>query len=249
MYYVIEKRYMGSDKDFCDDEDTIEISTEPAWTTQRVPVCICGYCGMANDFVIFAHGQYATLEAAQRAISVLFGEVRDMDSEDEAESDVFKSDNESVVKVYKHGKFRRFSFETTADCLSQEYYDVMNAFTSDEQLATWSIEAEANANASGTTYAGQAMAALVWIRQQLRDFMKTNTDYYLYLLEMPNGIRHWLALDKPGAKFLGEAILGEYGPGIVGFSGYATPEKAASAIADAHGINLDAPETWPAATD
>jgi hypothetical protein len=69
-------------------------------------------CGTTNDWAVYAHGEYATIEEARAAITEKFGEVRDSD----ANGDSFESDDEDVVEAYKPGKYAPMSSQATADC-------------------------------------------------------------------------------------------------------------------------------------
>lgn len=81
MYYLIENKYVGPNQrqDQYIDLDTIEISTSPAITNSSHEERIEGWCGTTNDWAVYAHGEYGTIEEARAAITDKFGDVRDCD--------------------------------------------------------------------------------------------------------------------------------------------------------------------------
>lgn len=87
-YYVIETNYV-------DDEsgDRVEIRTTPARTNFSHEVRIIGFCGATNNKAVYAHGEFATLDAARAAIASLF----DVNDDDDEEED---SDDEELVEKY-----------------------------------------------------------------------------------------------------------------------------------------------------
>lgn len=96
MYYVIETQYVGPNQtqDHYVDVDRIEISTTPAITNCSHEVRTNGWCGTTNDWAVYAHGEYDTIEDARAAITDRFGEVQDF-------GDSSESDNENVVETYR----------------------------------------------------------------------------------------------------------------------------------------------------
>lgn len=97
MYYIIETIYVGpnQNQDEYVDADRIEISTSPATANMSHEKRTEGWCGTTNDWSVYAHGEYATIEEARAAITEKFGEVR------ESDGDSFESDDEDVVETYK----------------------------------------------------------------------------------------------------------------------------------------------------
>lgn len=108
-YYVIEINYNGPSQEQHVDADKIEISAACAVTNSRREKCTSGWCGTTNDWSVYAHGEYVTLEQAQVAIAEKFGKVRDADPD----GDAFESDIPNVVKTYKAGLYSKMSRHAT----------------------------------------------------------------------------------------------------------------------------------------
>ena len=88
-YYVIETNFVNAEKG-----DKVEIRTAPARTNFSHEVRIIGFCGATNNKAVYAHGEFATLEAARAAIASLF-DVNDDDDDDEE-----ASDDEEIIETY-----------------------------------------------------------------------------------------------------------------------------------------------------
>lgn len=86
-FYVIETNFVDTQKG-----DRVEIRTTPARTNFSHEERIIGFCGATNNRAVYAHGEFATLEAARAAIASLF-DVRDDDDEDE-------NDDEEAIETY-----------------------------------------------------------------------------------------------------------------------------------------------------
>lgn len=157
MYYIIETNYVGPNHDQHVDADRIEISTTPAITNRSHEIRLDGWCGTTNDWAVYAHGEYATIEAARAAIAEKFGDVRDRD----ANGYSFESDDEDVVEVYKPGKYTPMSSQATADWAYEGIQSDIEADTTDERIAELVAAYEAEANSCGYT-----------LHSDLEDFMK-----------------------------------------------------------------------------
>lgn len=167
MYYVIETNYVGpnADQDQYVDADKIEISTTPATTNSSHEERIEGWCGTTNDWAVFAHGEYPTIEAARQAIEDNFGVVRDADA-----NGPFESMDENVVEVVKPGRYAPMSPQATADWCYEDIQSI-TADTSDSDIAELIAEIEANANSEGCTVDSSALERFMEERrrQELRD--------------------------------------------------------------------------------
>ncbi len=86
-FYVVETNYVDNENG-----DKVEIRTAPARTNFSHEVRIIGFCGATNNRAVYAHGEYATLEAARAAIASLFDVI---DDDDEAEAD-----DEEIFETY-----------------------------------------------------------------------------------------------------------------------------------------------------
>lgn len=173
MYYVIETNYVGpnqSQEQYID-INTIGISTSPAITNSSHEKRIEGWCGTTNDWDIYAHGEYATIEEARTAIANKFGEVRDCD----AHGDSFNSDDEDVVKIFKPGKYVPMSKHATADWAYESIQTDIKADTTDEHIAKLVAEYEADANKDGYTLDSNLKNFMQERRQELCDELNDET--------------------------------------------------------------------------
>jgi len=167
MHYIIVTNYVGpnQNQDQYVDVDKIEIRTSPAITNSSHEECTEGWCGTTNDWAVYAHGEYATIEEARAAITEKFGELRDSD----ANSDRFESDDEDVVETYKPGKYAAISSQATADWAYEGIQSDIEADTSDERIAELVAEYEAEANSKGSTLDSDLEDFMQERRQELRD--------------------------------------------------------------------------------
>lgn len=149
MYYITATEYVGPNQDQANyiDADTIEISTEPARTNMSNEIEIDGWCGTTNDFAVYAHGEYNTLDEARDAIKDIFGDVRDH----YVGFDYFESDDENVIEVYKPGQYQPMTDNETGDWLYESIHTDINADTSDEQMDKLVTIYESEANSEGYT--------------------------------------------------------------------------------------------------
>jgi hypothetical protein len=169
MYYIIETNYVGPNQgqDQYADVDTIEISTAPAITNSSHEERIDGWCGTTNDWSVYAHGEYATIEEARVAIKNKFGPVRDFD----ADGSPFESGDENVVEIYKPGKYAFMGRQATADWAWSGIEIDIKADTTDERIDALICEYEAEANKLGYTL-DSVLENEMWAhRQRLRDEM------------------------------------------------------------------------------
>lgn len=167
MYYIIETRYVGPNRtqDQYVDVDRIDISTSPAMTNLSHVERTEGWCGTTNGWAVYAHGEYATIDAARAAIAEKFGDVRNSD----ADGDSFESDDDDVVETYKVGKFAPMGRQGTADWAYEGIQTDIEADTSDERIAELVAEYEAEANSNGYTLDSNLKDLMQERRQELRD--------------------------------------------------------------------------------
>ncbi|MEN1399022.1 hypothetical protein [Pseudomonas aeruginosa] len=170
MYYIIETNYVGPNQaqDRYVDVDKIEISTSPAITNSSHEERTEGWCGTTNDWAIYAHGEYVTIEEARAAIAEKFGSVRDCDPS----GDSFESYDEDVVETYKPGKYAPMSSEATADWAYEGIQSDIEADTTDERIAELVAEYEAAANNQGYTLDSDLDVFMVKHRQNLREALE-----------------------------------------------------------------------------
>lgn len=167
MYYIIETKYVGPNQtqDQYVDVDKIEISTSPAITNSSHEERTEGWCGTTNDWAVYAHGEYATIEEARAAITDKFGEVRDSD----ANGNNFESGYEDVVETYKPGQYAPMSSQATADWAYEGILSDIEADTTDERIAELVSWYEAEANSNGYTLDSDLKYFMQKRRQELRD--------------------------------------------------------------------------------
>lgn len=166
MYYIIETKYVGPNQtqDQYVDVDMIEISTSPAITNSSREERTEGWCGTTNDWAVYAHGEYATIEEARAAMTEKFGEVRDSN----ANGDSFESNDENVVETYKPGKYVPMSSQATADWAYESIQSDIEADTTDARIDELVVEYEAEANSNGYTLASDLEDFMQERRKELR---------------------------------------------------------------------------------
>lgn len=168
MFYIVETNYVGpnQDQDQYVGADTIEIRITPATTNSSREVCTDGWCGTTNDWAVYAHGEYATIEEARAAIAEKFGDVRDTDPN----GDNFDSlGDDGVEEVYKPGKYAPMSRSETADWAYEGIQLDIEADTTDERIAELVAEYEEQANSEGYTLDGDLRGLMEAHRQELED--------------------------------------------------------------------------------
>jgi len=125
MYYVIETEFVGPNQREKVDTDYLEISSEPATKNGNGAPCVFGWCGTTNDWSETAHGEFDTLEDAEKYISENW-ETREWE-------DGRDLPGERTVKAYKVGKFAPMSYEACVEWLYNVGKD-LTADTTDEKL-------------------------------------------------------------------------------------------------------------------
>jgi hypothetical protein len=170
MYYIIETNYVGpnQNQDQYIDVDEIKISTSLAITNSSHEIKIEGWCGTTNDWAVYAHGEYATIEEARAAITEKLGEVRNSD----ALGDSFESDEDDVIEVFKPGKYAPMSSQATADWTYESIQADIAADTTDERIAELVAEYEAEAHNNGSTLGYNIKSFMQERRQELNAEME-----------------------------------------------------------------------------
>ena len=105
MYYIIETTYTGLNQEQHTDATQIDISTTPAMTNQSHEERINGWCGTTDDWAVYAHGEYDTIEAARQAIIAKWEHVRYSDPN----GDAYTSDDPDVIETCKPGQYEPMS--------------------------------------------------------------------------------------------------------------------------------------------
>lgn len=169
MYYVIETSYVGpnqTDDRYCD-VNKIEIRTSPAITNMSREERTEGWCGTTNDWAVYAHGEYATIDAARAAIAEKFGEVRDSDPDCDAFELPPYSDD--IVEIFRPGKYAPMGRQATANWAYEGIQADVGADTTDERIAELVAEYEGEANTAGYTLDSDLEDFMKKRRQELRD--------------------------------------------------------------------------------
>lgn len=164
MYYLVERNYVGPnpyDTQFVD-ADELYITTVPARTNSSKEIRTEGWCGTTNDWAVYAHGEYETIEKAREAIAEKFGETR---IQEQGEYD----EPENVFERYKLGKYVPMSREETADWAHDGIQADITADTTDEEIDVLVSEYEANAREQGYTLDSDLEDFMKERRQELRD--------------------------------------------------------------------------------
>lgn len=170
-FYIVETIYAGpnpNDSQYVD-ADTIKITSTPARGNMSGEIVTKGWCGTTNDWAVYAHGEYASLESAQSAVAEIFGETRYCDPG----YNEFESDDPDVVEVYKPGKYAPMSSQETADWSYECIESDIQADTSDDQISELIKEYEAEVNSYGNTLDSDIEEFMKKARQEKRDELFT----------------------------------------------------------------------------
>lgn len=167
MYYLITSSYVGPnpDDECFVDYDTIEIHTTPAITNMNRQECLEGWCGTTNDISIYAHGEYATLEAARDALISKHGKVRQIDKDD----DDWPYDDPEVLEVYKFGEYPAEALERTESWAYEIIDETITADTSDAEIDSLVESLERESNDEGYTREENLRHLITELRQELLD--------------------------------------------------------------------------------
>ena len=144
-YYIIEENYVGPNRDQNIDADVIKITTEPARTNSSNEICLDGWCGTTNDWAVYARGEYDSKEAAEEAIEALYKEIREVE---------FYDNDQSIVAVYKPGKYEPLCKEATKNFIYYSLKESVNKSTTDDEITALVDEWEEAAHEEGCTLSG-----------------------------------------------------------------------------------------------
>lgn len=162
MYYIVETRYVGPNKNQIRyiDADRVEISTEPAKKNCSGDECFEGWCGTTNDWSVYAHGRYKTIDEARAAIQEEFGDVRELEFDDYSED---------LVACYKIGKYEKMSREATHSWAFESIESDITADTTDEQIEDLIDSYEKEARREGYTLHGDLKKFMIDHREEMRE--------------------------------------------------------------------------------
>jgi len=168
MFYIIETNYVGPNQDQHIDADTIDITSEPGRTNMSKEVRLDGWLETTGDWMVYAHGEYPTIDDARAAISEIFGAVRGSDPEGSSfmsEYDAY----DNVVERYKPGQYAPMNAEDSIAWVYEGLQESIRVDTTDDDLENLAAGYEANANEYGYTLDCDLVAHMKEYRQNLRD--------------------------------------------------------------------------------
>lgn len=170
MYYVIEHVYVGPNPDQNTDADYIEVASKPARTNSSNEIQINGWCGTTNDWSVIAHGEYTTEYNAIAAIKEIYGEFRGLDDNgDPFEETRYFPMDDSVIRVFKPGKYHPLSCESTSDLAYDGMYHYIQSDTTDAELNMLAYDWEAEMNANGYSYHEDLLDMMIEYRKEMKD--------------------------------------------------------------------------------
>jgi len=144
-FFIVETQYVGPNRreDRFVDAHRIEIRTAPARSNTTSQPCTDGWCGTTNDWAVYAHGEYPTIEAAREAIEAQFGPCR----EDEGVSPA-----DDVVETYRPGRYEPYGRDTTRSWCYESVLAEVTANTTPDQIDALiaSLEESAQITAGAT---------------------------------------------------------------------------------------------------
>lgn len=147
-YYVVETRYAGTKRDTKHlNANKVEVWTVPAVTNSSKEVRLSGWCGTTNDWAIYAHGEFNSLEAATLKAQNL-GPYRDL-----REGEGIDPMDDHVVYQIWSGEYRALDESDSWPYIGEEVKNSIKADTTDEQIAAFLDEMGAEANAAGYSLA------------------------------------------------------------------------------------------------
>lgn len=159
-YYVIEEKYVGPNQDQHIDDSVIKITTEPATTNSSKEICTDGWCGTTDDWSVTARGEYDSQEEAEQAIKSFYKETR------EAE---FDDNDQSIVAMYKTGKYEPMSRESTGEFIHDSLHESVTANTTDDEIDSLVDDWEREAHEQGCTLTGAYDMAVSYRGELLED--------------------------------------------------------------------------------
>lgn len=144
MYYIVETNYVGPNPKQHLNDDTVAITTEPPrGNSGNYPVITDGWCGTTNDWAVYAHGEFDTIEEARDEISETWGD-------DVAELDQNGHDDPNIVELYRIGKYESMDSDSSIEWCWECRRDVTKN-TTDEEIEKIVEECESYVNDEGGT--------------------------------------------------------------------------------------------------
>lgn len=139
-YYIVEREYVGPDKDRHTNDHTFEITTTPPRTNMSHEICTDGWLGTTNDWSRTAHDAFETEADAREAVQDL------LSAEGYREQDLATHHvAEGVVAVYLVGRLEEMDAEASQNWV-EDACEGITAETTDDQIEALIETAEEEAN-------------------------------------------------------------------------------------------------------
>lgn len=169
MYYIIETNYVGPNQyqDNYTNQDIITITTSPAINNGNREEQTAGWCGTTNNWAVYAHGEYPTIEEARDAMIEILGDVRGCDANGRHYEAAPIDDH--IVEVYRPGKYETMSLDASKDWAWEGISADITADTTDERIAELARGYEIEANSQGCTLDPRLDSYMRDYRQELAD--------------------------------------------------------------------------------
>jgi len=152
-FYIVETDFVGSGEG---DFHGVVITTKAPTTNMSGEIRLNGWLGTTNDWTSYAHGEYDSLEVAEKAVIEIFGDVREYINMDCG-----------TIAAYKIGKFFQWGKEGTVSWLYESMREDITAQTTDSELAELLEAYESSANDEGGTLSSRAAKILEKFRDDL----------------------------------------------------------------------------------
>src|SRR5690625_2603472 len=149
MFYLVEIIYIGTNRgeEGYTDLDALEARTSPAISKNSKEICTYGFCDSCPDWVVFAHGEYDSLEEVREHIKTNFGTVRTRNPD----GGKFVTRCADVVEVYKSGEYCPMGVQYSIEWVCKWVEKDIDKRTTHERMYGLISEYESEANKLGYT--------------------------------------------------------------------------------------------------
>lgn len=167
MYYIVKTQYVGPNPsdDQHVDAGRIDIRDTPAITNSSREPRIDGWCGTTNDWAVYAHGEFATIDDARTAIAEKFGAVREIDFSEYSYDPAI----DGIIQAFRPGKYIPMSRAATADWIYDGMQHDINAATTDDEINNLASDYAIVANQAGYELDRHVTEMMTDYRQELRN--------------------------------------------------------------------------------
>lgn len=152
MYYITEHSYAGPNQlqEKFWDADYIVISTIPPRTNMSHEVRTEGWCGTTNDWGIYAHGEFESMEDAVEAINSRFNGSREIDDNDGVDDFAHhaKHNDDGWLVTFKPGRYEPISPETLTEWMDAYTVSELEAAKTQSEVEAFieAVELEVNSD-------------------------------------------------------------------------------------------------------